>query len=115
MISILIVFISVNVVCASDNITDSPIASDVILNTSDADLFGENQVYNATITSANNAPLANQTVIFSVNGINYTKITDLKGIASLNINLDDGIYSISTWFKDLTNQNTIYVSIMMEH
>lgn len=104
------VFISINVVGASDNVTDSPDVSEVILNTSDADLLGENAVYNATVSSANNAPLSNQTVIFSVNGINYTKITDLNGVASLNINLNDGIYSISTIFKDLTNQNTIYVS-----
>lgn len=104
------VFISINVVGASDNITNSPVVSDVILNTSDADLLGENLVYNATITSTNNTPLENQTVIFSVNGMNYTKITDLKGIASLNINLNDGVYSISTIFKDLTNKNTIYVS-----
>ena len=120
-ISILMIFISINMVGASDNVTDSPNVvdspnvEDVILNTSDADLLGENLVYNATLTSNNNTPLANQTITFSVNGINYTKLTDLKGIASLNINLNDGIYPISTIFKDsnsqqLVNNNMIYVS-----
>ena len=115
MISILIIFISINAVSASDNVTDLPNVDDVTLSTSDAELLGENSVYNATLTSNNNTPLANQTIVFSVNGINYTKFTDLNGIASLNINLNDGIYSISTIFKDLNNQqlinyNTIYVS-----
>ena len=96
MISILIIFISINAVSANDNITDSLNVNYVKLNTSDADLLGENSVFNATLTSNNNTPLANQTITFSVNGINYTKFTDLNGIASLNINLNDGIYSIST-------------------
>ena len=113
--TILIVFISINVVSASDNSTDSPSISDVVLNTSDADLLGEDLVYNATLSDNNNAPLANQTLIFSVNGINYTRNTNLDGIAFLNIHLNDGIYDISTIFKDvngseLINTNTIYVS-----
>ena len=115
MISILIIFISINAVSANDNITDSLNVNDVKLNTSDADLLGENSVFNATLTSNNSTPLANQTITFSVNGINYTKFTDLNGIASLNINLNDGIYSISTIFKGLSDQqlinyNTIHVS-----
>ena len=114
-ISILIVFISINIVSASDNVTNSPVVSDVKLNTSDAVLMGENLVYNATVTSIDNTPLYNQTIIFSVNEVNYTKITDLNGSAYLNINLNDGIYSISTIFIDLNNQqlinnNKIYVS-----
>ena len=67
-ISILIIFISINIVSASDNVTESPGVEDVILNTSDADLLGENLVYNATLSSNNNTPLANQTITFSVNG-----------------------------------------------
>ena len=115
MISIFIIFISINVVSASENVTNSPIVENVNLDTSDADLLGQNLVYNATLTSKSNAPLANQTINFSVNGINYTKLTDVNGVASLNINLNDGIYSISTIFKDLNstqliNSNTIYVS-----
>jgi parallel beta-helix repeat protein len=71
-------------------------------------------VYNASLNSINNTPLANQTLIFSVNGINYTRTTNLDGIVFLNINLNDGIYSISTIFKDvrgneLINTNKIYV------
>ena len=114
LLSILIVFISINVVSAN-NVTDTPNTSDVILNTSDADLIGENLVYNATLTSVNNTPLVNQSIIFSINGVNYTKITNLGGFVFLNVGLDDGIYPIQTIFKDSTNHslindNIIYVS-----
>ena len=115
LISILIVFISINFASAADNVTNSPAVSDVILNTSDADLLGDNLVYNATINSHGNASLENQTIIFSVNGINYTKLTNVDGTAFININLNDGIYPISTTFIDvnndtLVNNNIIYVS-----
>ena len=101
---ILIVFISVNAVSANENGTD---ISEVILDTSDADLLGDNLVYNATLISSNNTPLNNQTVTFCVNGINYTRITDVNGMAFLNINLNDGIYPISTTFKNQDNQQII--------
>lgn len=108
----LVVFISINVVSANDNATD---ISEVILDTSDADLLGENLVYNATLTSFNNTPLNNQTITFCINGVNYTRVTDINGSAFLNINLMDGIYPISTAFESQDNQqiinnNTIYVS-----
>lgn len=110
LLTILVVFISINAVSANDNVTD---VGDVILNTSDADLMGKNLVYPAALSS-NDMPLNNQTIIFSVNGINYTRLTDDKGFAFLDINLNDGIYPISTIFNDanhqLINNNVIYVS-----
>lgn len=107
---LLVVFISINAVCAQDNVT----ASDVVLNTSDADLIGDNLVYNASIKTVDDSPLENQTLIFSINGVNYTKITNLEGFAFLDINLNNGIYRISTIYEDsskhqLINNNTIYV------
>ena len=109
------IFIFINVVSANDNVTCDLDLNDVVLDTSDVDLMGENLVYNATLMTKNSTPLSNQEVIFSINGIDYRKITDMNGIAFLNINLNDGIYSISTTFKNqdnhqITNNNTIYVS-----
>lgn len=108
----MIIFISINVVSAEDNATD---VSNVVLNTSNADLLGDNLEYNASLKSVNNAPLNNQPIIFSVNGVNYTKFTNLDGFAFLDINLEDGIYPISTMYADsnnhkIINNNTIYVS-----
>ena len=89
--------------------------SDVVLNTSDADLLGDDLEYNASLKSVDNTPLINQSIIFSVNGINYTRLTNFDGFAFLDINLEDGIYPISTIYVDSNNQklinnNTIYVS-----
>ena len=115
LVILLIVFVSINVVSASENVTESPVISNVVLNSSDANLLGDNLTYNATLNYNNNTPVVNQKLIFSVNGINYTRTTNLMGSAFLNINLDDGIYPISTIYKDanndeLINMNTIYVS-----
>ena len=109
------IFISINFVSANDNVTSDLDLNNVILDTSDDVLMGKNLTYSATLMSKNNTPLTNETVVFSVNGINYTKITDMNGIAFLNITLDDGIYPISTTFKNqdnrqIVNNNTIHVS-----
>lgn len=104
------VFISINAVSAQDNVT----TSDVVLDTSDADLIGSDLSYNASLKTLDDSPLENQTIIFSINGINYTKITNSDGFAFLDINLNNGIYQISTIYEDsskhqLINNNTIYV------
>ena len=109
------VFISINAVCAQDNIT----TSDVVLDTSDADLIGSDLSYNTSLKTLDDSPLENQTIIFSINGVNYTKITNLEGFAFLDINLNNGIYQISTIYEDsskhqLINNNTIYVCTVKE-
>ena len=46
-------------------------------------------------------PMANETIVFSVCGKNYTKVTNENGVASLNINLNPRTYAISTtYLKD---------------
>jgi hypothetical protein len=46
------------------------------------------------------SPLGNKTVIFTINGKNYTKITDNDGFASLTINLNPGNYTITTTYNE---------------
>lgn len=53
-------------------------------------------------------PLSNSEVIFSINGVNYTRITDSQGYASLTINLDSGTY----WMKMYFNGNDEYNPVM---
>ena len=48
-------------------------------------------------------------VIFGVNGREYTRVTDNKGIAGLNINLNPANYIITTRVAGLKNENTIHV------
>ena len=53
--------------------------------------------------------VANANVTFSINGINYTKTTDEKGTAYLNINLRPGTYNITTFFNGINKTNTVTV------
>ena len=52
---------------------------------------------------------ANETVIFELNGANYTRLSDANGTARLNINLNPGNYTIRTTFNGTTAENTITV------
>ena len=87
----------------------------VVLNTSDVTIFNKGDSYNATLTYDDGTPAWNQSIVFDVNGVKYIKVTDNKGFAGLNINLDQGTYVISASFTDsynrtITHYNYIYVS-----
>ena len=53
--------------------------------------------------------VANETVIFEINGGNYTRTSNESGIARMNINLNPGNYTIKTTYGNLTALNTIEV------
>lgn len=61
------------------------------------DVVGE--YFKVKLSDTNNAPLANKKVTFTVNGVSYSKSTDSSGIASLQIRLKDGTYSIVSKFS----------------
>ena len=42
--------------------------------------------------------LANEEIIFEINGKNYTRITDEEGLASITINLNAGTYNINYYY-----------------
>ena len=54
--------------------------------------------FSAIITDINGVTLSGKTIIFTVNGVNYTRISNDDGLVKLNINLAVGNYSISTSF-----------------
>ncbi len=54
--------------------------------------YGNGSTFNASVLDAHGNPLANQNVIFNVNGVFYNSVSDENGIASLNINLFRGKY-----------------------
>ena len=56
-----------------------------------------------------NINIANETVIFEINGKNYTRISDENGTASMAINLGPGDYTIKTTFNGTSVENTITV------
>ena len=54
--------------------------------------FGIPASLNSKLVDGQGNPLANQTVTYNINGVFYNKITDINGIAKLNINLNPGEY-----------------------
>ena len=56
-----------------------------------------------------NIGVANETVTFEINGMNYTRISDENGTAKIAINLNPGNYTIKTIFNGTTVENTITV------
>ena len=50
---------------------------------------------------------ASQEVKFIVNGVNYTKLTDENGTATLNINLEPGHYIVYSEYNTFKNYNNI--------
>ena len=61
----------------------------------DISLFYRNGTkFSAIFLDANGDPLVNTTVKFNINGVDYNKTTDAKGVASMAINLIAGKYVI---------------------
>ncbi|MBQ9026313.1 MAG: cysteine protease, partial [Methanobrevibacter sp.] len=51
--------------------------------------------YHATFLNGDGSPLVNASVSFNINGVFYTRTTDSKGVAQLNINLGPGTYILT--------------------
>ena len=56
-----------------------------------------------------NVGASNQPVLFEVNGVNYTRLSDENGIAKLSINLNPGNYTIRTSYGNIAIKNNIEV------
>ena len=56
-----------------------------------------------------NIGVANETVTFEINGVNYTRTSNENGTAKMTINLGPGNYTIKTTFNGTTVENTITV------
>ena len=79
------------------------VTNDLTLNESDEGKFS------AKILDSNGKTSPNKKVALTVNGKTYTKTTDKKGIASLDINLKAGNYTMTTEYNGLKNMNKITI------
>ena len=66
--------------------------------------YGDKNTFTATLT-VDGIPLDGRTVAFTVNGKTYSKTTNSKGVASLDIGLYKGKYPISVSYAGETNVN----------
>lgn len=55
--------------------------------------------YSATLKDNNGTEIANEILIFNIDGQNYYSITNSKGVANITTILNNGVYSINVIFK----------------
>ena len=72
--------------------------------------YGQIDAYEATLVDGQGKAYANQIVVFNINGVFYYRITDSKGIAKLNMNLQPGKYIITAFYDQAITANTITVT-----
>ena len=60
--------------------------------------FNSNTTFKVVLSDDSGSLLANQSIIFTINNINYTKITNDAGVASIAINLNSGNYNITSFY-----------------
>ena len=73
--------------------------------------FGNAKQLEFVLTDASGSPVANKTINITINGKNYTRVTDENGTAKMNINLNSGNYSATATFVDGNNEVTADAAI----
>ena len=72
--------------------------------------YKDGSKYTVLLLDGKGNPYPNQTVELNINGVFYYKQTNESGIASLNINLDYGLYIITATYNGLSCSNTVNVT-----
>ena len=73
-------------------------------------IYGSADKLTAILTDASHNPIANASITFTINGRNYTKTTNETGVASMNINLYPGVFTVSASYNDTTVNSTVIVT-----
>ena len=71
--------------------------------------YGTEDQFVATLVDGQGKAYANQNIIFNINGVFYSKLTDSNGQAKLNINLTPGEYIITSSYNETNIANNITV------
>ncbi len=71
---------------------------------------GNTGKFNVKVLDSNGKASSNKKVTLKVDGKTYTKTTNKNGIATLNINLEAGKYTITTEYSGLKNSNKITIN-----
>ncbi len=73
--------------------------------------YGSSTPFTANVYDENgNRVGIGEEVLFNIHGVDYTRITDSNGVASLNINLLPGKYFITSTYKSYTAHNIVAVN-----
>ena len=80
----------------------------VILNAPDVKMiYHDGTRFIATLTDKQENPIRDAAIEITINGKTYTKTTDEKGIVSLGLSLDSGIYTVTVNFKGTADYTPI--------
>ncbi|MBR0371339.1 MAG: hypothetical protein IJH63_11550 [Methanobrevibacter sp.] len=72
--------------------------------------FRDGSKFEAKLLDGQGNPFASGIVTFNINGVFYERLTDINGIARLNINLNPGDYIITSSYNGLNIANTITIT-----
>ena len=94
-----------------EDLTDEDEAAMIKVYTFNLDIYTQDlvKIYKNDSKFVANIGIANETVNFEINGMNYTRKSDENGSARMAINLGPGNYTIKTTFNGTTVENTITV------
>ncbi len=71
-----------------------------VLSGNDTELYyKDGTALKVVLSDSEGSFLANQSIIFTINNINYTRTTNDEGIAAIAINLKSGTYNISSFYS----------------
>ena len=76
--------------------------------------YKDPQKFTVTVTDAKGQPATNKTVEITINGVTYTRTTDEKGTASLNINLNSGEYPVVVAVDDIKVNSSVFVKATID-
>lgn len=83
---------------SDDILANGTVATSLVGNDSEF-YFNSGNSFKVSLSDVNGTPLTNQSVIFTINGNNYTRITNENGTASIKINLNSGSYDIASYYE----------------
>ncbi len=96
-----------------EDVTDNE-KNSTTLRGNDTELYYKNgTAYQVELLDNSGSPLNNQSIIFSINGNNYTRHTNDNGIASIALDLSSGTYNITSYYKGSTDyENSTAVNLI---
>ena len=65
--------------------------------------------FNVTLIDTLNKSVANKTIIIKINGVTYTRTTDVGGNVSLALGLGSGVYNVTSIFDNITVKSTVTI------
>ena len=71
--------------------------------------YGGNERFVVNVTDYMGNPLENKSVSIVLNGATYNRTTDANGTASIGLNLNSGVYNVTTTVDNITVDSTVTV------